>query len=97
MCIFTMILPMNFPSIIYLRKIHHEDSAGEPSLACDLKPSSPGSVLMVYDTLCSSSIGNPGARTFFVFKIVLPFRTKARRGQVCNTFCGKRSLLSWVS
>jgi hypothetical protein len=40
-----------------------EDSAGEPSLACDLKPSSPGSVLMVYDTLCSSSIGNPGART----------------------------------
>ena len=40
-----------------------EDSAGEPSLACDFEASSPGSVLMVYDTLCSSSIGNPNART----------------------------------
>jgi hypothetical protein len=40
-----------------------EDSADEPSLACDFEPSSEGSVLMVYDTLCSSSVSNPGGRT----------------------------------
>jgi len=39
-----------------------DDSAAEPSLACDFEPASAGSILMVYDTLCSSSVGSPAAR-----------------------------------
>lgn len=31
------------------------DTSDEPSLACDIESSSAGSILMVYDTLCSSS------------------------------------------
>jgi hypothetical protein len=40
-----------------------DDSVDEPSLACDLEPSSAQSILMVYDTLCSSSETSPNART----------------------------------
>jgi hypothetical protein len=39
------------------------NSADEPSLACDFEPSSQGSVLMVYDTLCSNSVNSPAGRT----------------------------------
>ena len=40
-----------------------DDSADEPSLACDFEPSGPGSMLMVYDTLCSSSANSLTGRT----------------------------------
>jgi hypothetical protein len=33
------------------------------TFACDFEPSSEDSVLMVYDTLCSSSVNNPDGRT----------------------------------
>jgi hypothetical protein len=40
----------------------YESRGDEPSLACDLEPSSAESILMVYDTLCKSSVTSPNAR-----------------------------------
>ena len=39
-----------------------DDSVEQPALACDLERTSAESILMVYDTLCSSSVSSPIAR-----------------------------------
>jgi hypothetical protein len=39
-----------------------DDNTDEPSLACDIEPSSAGSILMVYDTLCSGGSTRTTAR-----------------------------------
>jgi hypothetical protein len=40
-----------------------EDSLDEPLVACDIEPSITASVLMLYDTMCASSITSPRVRT----------------------------------